>query len=216
MKRLLTALMLVFGSASLARAQGEGALPGVLDVLPEPEFYHTGFKVRGDLVAAEPVHRDLRGLPFDLGPGFGFDLQIGYGISPRWSLYAGYVTVSHKNTDQTGRNPDQTFGSNGVTLTGLYRFNIRNRYQPFGSFTLGRYELVNGNGDGRTGWGTALGGGVERWITNRFSVGLEASYRLTIFPQAIVNGRGRSLDPNTRGDVLVVRLSAIRTLVGIR
>lgn len=115
----------------------------------------------------------------EMSPGIGAQIYFDYRWSPELSTTATVMMLS-----QNGNGQDS--GEKNIIFMGIPTFDIKyyfsrnpSRWDPFASVGLGYYVVTNGQKD--RGWahglGAQLGGGVDYYITQRFSVGFVTQFR---------------------------------------
>ena len=133
-----------------------------------------------------------------LDPGVGGYIAFDYRFHPHWSAEVGVgVTLQ----DGTGISA----GDNNTLLLAIPTFDLKyyflgeSRWDPYALLGVGFYTLTEGsanNGTTAVGIGSNIGIGTDFYITERFSVGVTASFRAIALIESIGGNRnGNSLYP---------------------
>jgi len=133
-----------------------------------------------------------------LDPGIGGFLAFDYRFHQHWSAEVGVMVTLQ---DGTGISA----GDNNTLLLGIPTFDLKyyflgeSRWDPYVLMGVGFYALTEGsNNNGTTcvGIGANMGVGTDFYITERFSVGVTASFRAIALIESIGGNRnGNSLYP---------------------
>lgn len=115
-----------------------------------------------------------------LDPGIGGYIYFDYRWSPQFSTQ---FSVSVTTEDGTGI----TKGDNGIVFMGIptfdlkfYLFSKESRWDPYGLVGLGFFVVTEGSQDNGTlavGIGADVGIGTDFYVSERFSLGLQAIFR---------------------------------------
>ena len=133
-----------------------------------------------------------------LDPGIGGYIAFDYRFHPHWSAEVGVMVTLQ---DGTGISA----GDKNTLLLGIPTFDLKyyflgeSRWDPYVLLGVGFYAITEGsnnNGSTAFGIGSNMGIGCDFYITERFSVGVTASFRPIAFIESIGGNRnGNSLFP---------------------
>lgn len=115
----------------------------------------------------------------EMSPGVGALVYFDYRWSPELSTTTSIMMVAQNGKDRDG-------GETNIIFLGLPTFDVKyyfitnpSRLDPYANVGVGYYALTAGSrGRGvASGLGAQIGGGVDYFITSRFSAGLQAAFR---------------------------------------
>lgn len=115
----------------------------------------------------------------EMSPGVGAIIYFDYRWSPELSTTASVMMLVEHGKDRDA-------GQNNIIFMGIPTFDIKyyfirnpSRWDPYASVGIGYYVLTNGSirRGMASGLGAQLGGGVDYYISSRFSAGLAAQFR---------------------------------------
>lgn len=214
MVRLTFLLGFLLSSGQLLAQTVDTTLPKfdyerLFDIL-KPKYQHQGLKIRFDVVGQIPIYEDIRITYMKIIPGFGFNLGIGYGFTDYFSVYAGFISLSHNNYFLKAIKSEQV-GFDGFHAELKYKFNPWAKNQLYVASGIGFFEIVDQKAEGFTGSGYFMETGFDRNITNEFTIGVGLQYRRTLMPVQILNSQKINLPLALKADMFVIQMSMIYT-----